>query len=250
MLTSGSHDLAAADTDEVGVRIGLAPVVAVVVVVEAQLQDLAQVLEQVQRLVDGPQAGGWELGMELVVQVGGAGMPVAAGQEAQQGDALRRQPALLLPEPADQCLEPGLWIDHPLASFSLRTRENRLSIERVYPFWEDVSNLEVAGVLPAAVRESACHRSRMRLFGQDRLCAKFAQQSPGRPPGRACRTPHGTRRTPRLAFAGPLARAPVPGEAGQGSLLLAAPRISPSDPVPAQEPAGSSLRLPGGCPAA
>jgi hypothetical protein len=95
----GVYDLPAAETDEVWVGIGFAAIVAVVVVAESQLQHLVQILEQVQRFVDGPRAGGWELGMELVVQVGGAGMPVAGGQEAQQSDALRRQPVLLLPEP-------------------------------------------------------------------------------------------------------------------------------------------------------
>jgi hypothetical protein len=89
-------------TDKLWVRIGSLTVVAVIVVAEAQLQYFVHVLEQVQRLVDGLGAGGWELGMELVVQVGGAGMLVAGSQEAQQGDALRRQPVLLLPEPAYQ----------------------------------------------------------------------------------------------------------------------------------------------------
>ena len=78
----GVHDLPAADADQVRVGIGLVAVVAVVVVAKAQLQHLVQVFEQVQRLVDRPQSRGRELGMELVVQVGGAGMPIAGGQEA------------------------------------------------------------------------------------------------------------------------------------------------------------------------
>jgi len=118
----GVHDLPAADTNEVWVGIGFAAVIAVVAVAEAQLQHLVQVLEQVQRLVDGRRAGGWELGLELVIQLGGAGMPFASGQEAQQGDALRRQPVLLLPEPAYQCLEPGLWSHHSLATYCFQIR--------------------------------------------------------------------------------------------------------------------------------
>ena len=91
---------------------------------QRQLQHLAQVLEQVERLVDRPHAGGWELGVEPVVQVGGAGMPVAGRQQAQQGDALRGQPVPLLPEPPYKGVEPGLWIGHRLTAFSFQNGEN------------------------------------------------------------------------------------------------------------------------------
>jgi hypothetical protein len=76
-------------------------------------------------LVAGARARGRELALELVVQVGGAGMPVTGGQEAQQGHALRRQPVFLLPESGHQFLKPGLWIDHGLAALLLVSRESQ-----------------------------------------------------------------------------------------------------------------------------
>ena len=39
-------------------------------------------------------------------------MPVAGGQQPQQGDALGRKPVFPLPELGHQFLEPGLWINH------------------------------------------------------------------------------------------------------------------------------------------
>jgi hypothetical protein len=37
---------------------------------------------------------------------------LAGGQEAKQGDTLRRHPVLVLPEPAHQLFKSDLWIGH------------------------------------------------------------------------------------------------------------------------------------------
>ena len=106
------YDLAAADADQVRVWVRPVSIVTIVVVTEAQLQDLVDVLQEIQRFVDGPRARGGELVPELVVQPRRAGVTLAGGQEAEQGYTLWRQPVLALLEPGHQFFEPQLWIDH------------------------------------------------------------------------------------------------------------------------------------------
>jgi hypothetical protein len=58
-------------------RMGLGPaaIVTIVVVAEAELEHFAQLLQQVERLVDGRQAGRRELGLDLLIQVAALGCP-------------------------------------------------------------------------------------------------------------------------------------------------------------------------------
>ena len=77
-------DLAATNADEMRMRIGPAAIVAIIIVSEAKLQYLIQFLEKMQRLVDRGRARGGELRLDLLIQVGRAGVSLAGGNQPQK----------------------------------------------------------------------------------------------------------------------------------------------------------------------
>jgi hypothetical protein len=113
------QDLLAVDADQVGMGIRLVAVVAVVAIAETQFQHLVYLFQDIQGFVDSRQARRRELLLDLVVQIGCAGMSVAGCQQPQQGDALRCQSIFALTELVDQLFKPGLWIHR--TAFSIKS---------------------------------------------------------------------------------------------------------------------------------
>ena len=120
---------------------GVVTIIVVVVPTKPQLQHLVHPFQDIQGFVDGRQACGWKLIFYLVVQLGGAGVPIAGGQQPQQSDALGRKPVFSLPELVYQFLESDLRIDHHLATFRFKIKENH-SLQRLYHLWKIRSSLE------------------------------------------------------------------------------------------------------------
>jgi hypothetical protein len=103
-------DLPAAQADKVRVRVGPAAVVAIVVVAEAKLQHFAKLLQQGEGLVDRRPARGRELGLDLLEQVGRAGMSLGRGNETKQRNPLRSQAVVALLQLGSQLAVSGLRV--------------------------------------------------------------------------------------------------------------------------------------------
>jgi len=113
------QDLLAVDADKMGMGIWLVAIVAVVAVAETQFQHLVYLFQDIQGFVDSRQARRRELVLDLVVQLGCAGMPVAGCQQPEQGKTLRCQSIFALTELVDQLFKPGLWVHR--AAFSVKS---------------------------------------------------------------------------------------------------------------------------------
>ena len=68
-------DFPAADANEMRMWIRPISIVTIVIAAEAKLQHFAQILEEIERLVDGGRTGGGKLSLDLLVQMGCAGCP-------------------------------------------------------------------------------------------------------------------------------------------------------------------------------
>ena len=100
----------AIDADKMRMGIWLVAIVAVVAITEAQFQYFIDFFQDIQGFVNRRQARRRKLILDLLVQLGGAGMSIAGSQQPQQRDALWRQPIFTLLELVHQFFKPGLWI--------------------------------------------------------------------------------------------------------------------------------------------
>jgi hypothetical protein len=104
-------DLVALDTDQV--RVGFRTVAIIVTVVaQVDLQHLAHVLEQRQRLVHRGMAHGGELALDPGIELSCAGMSFARRDQPHQFDPLRGQPEIAFFQRSNQLVKSDFWIGH------------------------------------------------------------------------------------------------------------------------------------------
>jgi hypothetical protein len=91
-------DFSAPHAYQMGVRVWFVAVIPVAAIRKADLYDFVLLLKQSYRLVNRRDAGSRKLGSNPVIDLLNAGMPIAAGQHLQHGQALRGDPEIVIPE--------------------------------------------------------------------------------------------------------------------------------------------------------
>lgn len=98
--------------DQVGMGVGLSAVVTVAAVGEAELQDLADFLQQVHRFVDCRQAGCGKVDLHLGMNLLNARMLFATEKGLEDGNPLRCNPEFTLAELAEDFIQAFLRVFH------------------------------------------------------------------------------------------------------------------------------------------
>jgi len=108
----GIDDAMALGTNQVRVGVRLLAVVAFASIGIADFQNLADILQQVDGLVDRGKARSREIYFDLVISLFHARVLVGVEKSLQDGDPLRRDPEFSLPKPAEDVIQALLRVFH------------------------------------------------------------------------------------------------------------------------------------------
>jgi len=103
-------DLAAFGANDMGVRVGFIAIVTAAFAGNSNFEDLPHALEQAQSLIDRGLTGGGVVGSDLFINLLGAGVPCALGEDPQHGQALGSKPAPFIPQHLDHSFQSPLRV--------------------------------------------------------------------------------------------------------------------------------------------
>lgn len=106
---------------QVWVRVGFVAIVPVAAVSKADLKDLSELFQQGDRLVDGRQAGGREIDLDLLINPLDARVLITVKERLEDGDTLRCDTKLTLAELVEDFIQPVLWVFH-LVTICIRSQ--------------------------------------------------------------------------------------------------------------------------------
>ena len=117
-LQLGIHDPSAADANQMRMGVRGFPIVSIAVVAEAQLQDLAHLLQQSDRLVHRRETRCGEILSHPLVDPVHTRVTLALGEDPQHRHSLRGDPSPPLSELPQHLIEPGTGFGHAIHHLS------------------------------------------------------------------------------------------------------------------------------------
>ena len=100
------------DTNEVGVRVRLVPIVSIAIASKTQLQHFSHLFQCGNRFVNRGYAGCWKFSVDLMVDLFHTGMTLTKSQDLEDGHALRGYSVVPFLQSLNEFVQPGLWIRH------------------------------------------------------------------------------------------------------------------------------------------